>query len=75
MYVIFIAGVPYDGSIRIDIHENSLAIGLIFYTLAGIGMLFTLACLVFNIVFRNKKYSATIGYYCSNTDYIFSLSS
>ena len=54
-YYIIIAGIPYDGSPEEVIHANEIALAIIYFIFATIGLLFVLVCLVFNIVFRNKK--------------------
>ena len=50
-----VAGVPYDGSIVDVIRSNSIVLAGIFYGFTSIGLLFVVACLVFNIAFRNKR--------------------
>ena len=50
-----IAGVPYDGVSVEVIHDNNIVLVGFLYTLAAIGILFTIACLLFNIIFRKKK--------------------
>ena len=53
-----IAGVPYDGSIVEIIHEHSVIMSGIYYSLGIIGLVFLLICLLVNIIFRKKKYES-----------------
>lgn len=55
-YVVSLDGVPYDGSARDIVHPIALPLVIIYDVLASAGVLLAVACLVFNIVFRNKKY-------------------
>ena len=49
-------GTPlYDGYEVDDIHQNHLALIIIYDIIAFVGLIFVAVCLVFNIVFRNKK--------------------
>lgn len=49
-------GVPYDGAARERLHPNSLALVSIYSIAAIAGIAFAAFCLVFNIIFRNKKW-------------------
>ena len=46
---------PYDGYEEDTIHPNHLALIIIYDIAAFVGLIFVAVCLVFNIVFRNKK--------------------
>ena len=46
---------PYDGFPEETIHQNHLALIIIYDIAAFVGLIFVAVCLVFNIVFRNKK--------------------
>ena len=46
---------PYDGYEVDTIHQNHLALIIIYDIAAFVGLIFVAVCLVFNIVFRNKK--------------------
>ena len=46
---------PYDGYEVDAIHQNHLALIIIYDIAAFVGLIFVVVCLVFNIVFRNKK--------------------
>ena len=48
--------IPYDGSPIEVIDSTHIAFTAIFFTLASLGLICTLVCLVFNIAFRNKRY-------------------
>ena len=58
LYFIPIGGSPpSDGSLIIteNIQKNHLALVVIYDIIAFVGLIFVAVCLVFNIVFRNKK--------------------
>ena len=47
---------PYDGYEVDTIHQNHLALIIIIYDIVVfLGLVFVAVCLVFNIIFRNKK--------------------
>ena len=46
---------PYDGYEVDTIHPNHLALIIIYDITAFVGLIFVAVCLVFNIVFRNRK--------------------
>ena len=46
---------PYDGYKMDTIHKNNLFLIVIYDIAAFVGLIFVAVCLVFNIVFRNKK--------------------
>ena len=54
---------PYDGYEMDTIHKNHLALFVIYDITAFVGVIFVAVCLVFNIVFRNKK--SVTRYYMS----------
>ena len=47
---------PYDGSPERVVETTPLALTIVYYTLATVGLVFTTMCLSFNIIFRNKPY-------------------
>ena len=53
---------PYDGYEVDAIHQNNLSLIIIYDIAAFVGLIFVAVCLVFNIVFRNKK---LITEYCT----------
>ena len=58
LYFIPIGGSPHnDGSpiLMENIRKNHPALLLIYDTISFVGLIFVAVCLVFNIVFRNKK--------------------
>ena len=52
---------PYDGFPEETIHQNHLALIIIYDIAAFVGLIFVAVCLLFNIFFRNKK--SVTGYY------------
>ena len=46
---------PYDGYEVHIIHQNHLALIIIYNIAAFVSLIFVTVCFVFNIVFRNKK--------------------
>ena len=54
---------PYDGYEVDTIHQNHLALIIIYDIVAFFGLIFVAVCLVFNIVFRNKK---SVTGYCTS---------
>ena len=56
---------PYDGTPNDVVEGTHSAVTVVFTLLASLGLLFTVACLVFNAAFKNKKYNAPF-----NTKYI-----
>ena len=53
--LLFLDGVPYDGLGVQTIHPNNISLQIIYYIIASFGMIFAGVCLVFNIVFRERK--------------------
>ena len=49
------AGIPPDGTPIIVIHTFKVELVVILDISAGAGIIFAIVCLVFNVVFRNKK--------------------
>ena len=49
------AGTPYDGFPDEVIHSTSTPLFVIYTLLSSIGIIFVIGCLLFNIIFRNKK--------------------
>ncbi len=57
MYFCIVGVIPMDGSpLKIIITFDLWIVGVC-YTLAVIGLIFTLICCLFNIVFRKRKYA------------------
>ena len=50
-----IGGVPYDGTPTAVIETVHISLTVIFTVLSTIGIVFTIVCLVFNFVFRDRK--------------------
>ena len=48
-------GVPYDGKPIEVIETVDISLTVIFIVLSVAGIIFTIACLIFNFVFRDKK--------------------
>ena len=48
-------GVPPDGTPQEVIHTFQLGLVIVFYFLAAVGTIFSVVCLLFNFVFRNKR--------------------
>ena len=48
-------GVPVDGLPKIQIVTILTPLVIVYYILAAIGIIFALVCLLFNIIFRNRK--------------------
>ena len=55
---------PYDGYEVDTIHQNHLALIIIYDIAAFVGLIFVAVCLVFDIVFRNKT---SVSYHSLNT--------
>ena len=50
-----IGGVPYDGTPTAVIETVHISLTVIFTVLSTIGIVFTIVCLAFNFVFRDRK--------------------
>ncbi len=48
---------PYDGTARNQTHPNHLAVVSIYSVAAIAGIVYAIVCLLFNLVFRNKRYT------------------
>ena len=48
-----------DGTILNITHTFELGLVIVFDVLATMGLIFTTGCLLFNIIFRNRKYGLT----------------
>ena len=48
-------GAPYDGSADDVIHHNHKAMEVSYSIMASAGLIFAIACLAFNVLFRNRK--------------------
>ena len=55
--LLFSGGVPYDGAAQERIHPNSIVLVSIYSVAAFAGIVYAIACLLFNIIFRNRKYA------------------
>ena len=47
-------GIPYDGVPNEEVVSVSLGLAVVFFILATAGILFALACIIFNFVYRKK---------------------
>ena len=47
-------GVPHDGTIQEEVVTVHLSVTVLIVILAAAGLVFTIVCLVFNFVFREK---------------------
>ena len=54
-FLIVLGGVPYDGAVREELHGNHQALIILYSIAASAGLVFTVFCLLFNVVFRNRK--------------------
>ena len=50
-----VGGAPYDGSAVDAVHHSNIAVVTIYSILTTAGLVYTLVCLCFNILFRNTK--------------------
>ena len=48
-------GAPYDGAAREGLHQNSAALVSVYSVAASAGIMCAVVCLLFNIIFRNRK--------------------
>ena len=55
--IIYTVGVPLDGTPINIVNTFHMELVIIFDILAIAGILFGFACLLFNIIFRNRRYS------------------
>ena len=55
MYPSFTDGITLDGTILNITHTFELGLVIVFDILATMGLIFTIGCLMFNIIFRNRK--------------------
>ena len=61
----FIAdGIPLDGTILNITHTYEIGLVIVFDILASLGIFFDIGCLIFNIIFRNRKYSLYPKFEC-----------
>ena len=56
MYPTFTDGITLDGTILNITHTFELGLVIVFDILATMGLIFTMGCLMFNIIFRKRKY-------------------
>ena len=50
-----VGGVPYDGATSEKLHPNDNTLIIIYSIVTFAGLVLTVVCLLFNMVFRNKK--------------------
>lgn len=53
--MIYSGGPPPDGTPINVIHTFNIGLVATFYTLASLGIVFAIACFIFNIIFRSRK--------------------
>ena len=53
--VLYTDGIPYDGVPINQIVSIHVAVSVIFFVLATVGIAFAVFCIIFNFIFRNKK--------------------
>ena len=53
--LINIGGIPFDGSPLVDFITITVTAIVPIYVMATIGNIFAVVCLIFTIIFRNKK--------------------
>ena len=49
-------GTPYDGAPIPQIQSIHVAVTVVFVTLSTAGIVFAIACMIFNFIFRERKY-------------------
>ena len=54
--MIITGGVPYDGATRMTLHHNHPALVIVYSIAAVAGLVYAAVCLLFNLLFRKKKY-------------------
>ena len=52
----FIDGIPPDGTPRPVTVTILTPLVIVYYILASVGIIYALVCLMFNFIFRNRKY-------------------
>ena len=52
---LYSGGAPYDGSATSERHGSPLAMEIIYSILPAVGLIFTVVCFFFNLLFRNAK--------------------
>ena len=60
-FYVAIGSIPYDGVARKEILTVHPALTSIIMILACAGVLFTVACLIFNFIFRSRKWAKDLG--------------
>ena len=53
--LVCIDGAPYDGYPQDVFHSNDLALIIVYSFLSFMGLLFSITCLIFNIMFKNHR--------------------
>ena len=54
-YILYADGITLDGTILNITHSFELGLVIVFDILATMGLIFTIVCLMFNIIFRKRK--------------------
>ena len=54
---LFSDGAPPDGTPEEERQTFKIGLIVLFDVLAALGLLFTVACLLFNVIFKNKRYA------------------
>ena len=57
-------GTPLDGTILNITHTYDIGLVIVFDILASLGIFFDIGCLIFNVVFRNRKYDLYAEFKC-----------
>ena len=60
--LILLDGPPPDGTPVIVIHSFNIALVVLFDITAVLGIVFAIGCLIFNFVFKNRKYECISCY-------------
>jgi gamma-aminobutyric acid type B receptor len=61
MYLV--GGVPPDGTPVKVIHTFHVELVILFDTLATLGIIFAVCCLLFNFIFKDRRYKIINNYY------------
>ena len=63
----FLDGIPRDSSFILTIVSvKALSATVVLYFMASLGILFTFVCLIFNIIFRKRKYTILMFFFLYN---------
>ena len=55
IFVVDVGGIPPDGSPVEIVHTFHIALIVVFYFLASLGIVFAIVCLLFNIIYRERQ--------------------